>query len=226
MKSKLVMPIDHSLNSHMTRIFRFCASVIGWVFLLAFTVQAAPVSPLFFKNMGDAMDANSGVTSVIQDRQGFMWIGTTTGIFRYDGYNFIQYQNKPDNPISLPGFVFKVFEDRQGTIWICTKNGLARLDPETNTFKRFTFGHAKSASKGTSQVVNDDKGGLWLATQEGLQYFNQKNGLFKEYKHDPSQPDSIATDNVKALALDNNGGLWIATWPGGLDYLASGSSAF
>ncbi|MFA6972234.1 MAG: two-component regulator propeller domain-containing protein, partial [Gallionella sp.] len=53
-----------------------------------------------------------------------------------------------------------------------------------------------------------------------------KNGLFKEYKHDPSQPDSIATDNVKALALDNNGGLWIATWPGVLDYLASGSSAF
>lgn len=218
------MPLACYLHDHMLRVFRFCAWVC--VCLLALNAQAAPIGTPFFEKLSDISDADLTAYSVIQDRQGFIWIGTAAGVFRHDGYAFNQYKNKPDNPVNLQSPVYNFLEDKQGRIWICTNNGIAQLDPKTNSFNRPAFGSAANFSQVTRQVINDDKGGLWLATQKGLQYFNPDNGFIREYKHDSSRPDSIATENIKALTLDDKGGLWIATWPGGLDYLASGAASF
>src|SRR5687767_2746241 len=45
--------------------------------------------------------AQNSVEAILQDRQGFMWIGTSAGLSRYDGYHFTNYQNDPENPNSL-----------------------------------------------------------------------------------------------------------------------------
>ncbi|MFI3186262.1 MAG: response regulator, partial [Methylococcaceae bacterium] len=76
------------------------------------------------------------------------------------------------------------------------------------------------------KIVSDGGAGLWLATRQGLQHFDPGSGQFRIYRHDPAQPDSLASDNVDTLVLDPHGGLWLATWPGGLDYLPKGSSQF
>jgi signal transduction histidine kinase/ligand-binding sensor domain-containing protein/DNA-binding response OmpR family regulator len=211
-----------------TYFIRLCARLLLGVgiFLFALIAHAAPYSALFFENLNDAINSNLIVISIIQDKQGFLWIGTTTGVFRYDGYNFIEYKNKADNPINLLAGIYNLLEDKQGRIWAATSNGLAQLNPDTNTFNRPAAGTSPSFSQSTRQVISDAKGGLWLATQGGLTHFNPDSGYCKEFKHDPLHTDSLATDNIKALTMDEKGGLWIATWPGGLDYLASGATAF
>jgi ligand-binding sensor domain-containing protein len=58
-----------------------------------------------------------------------------------------------------------------------------------------------------------------------LQHFDPNSGKFDAvYAHEDDNPDSLASNDLNALALDAKGGLWIGTWPGGMDYLAPGAS--
>jgi ligand-binding sensor domain-containing protein len=82
--------------------------------------------------------SQSRVDHMLQDRRGFIWIGTLNGLNRYDGYRFKAYKPVPDNPNSLGGLrVFAVFEDRAGILWIGVDQELDRFDPVTETFTAF-----------------------------------------------------------------------------------------
>ncbi|MDD2915580.1 MAG: two-component regulator propeller domain-containing protein [Gallionella sp.] len=223
------------MNLQRTFSIAVRAKATGWIrliagvclALLALTAQAIQPPPLRFENLGNVLGRNSSATSIVQDAQGFIWLGALNGLFRYDGYEVVKYQNWPDDPDSLPAdYVLTIFIDANEVMWIGTSNGLARFDRKSNKFKRFTFSSAASLPNIVHKISSDGKGGLWLATRGGLQHFNPNSGIFVEYKHDPSRPDSIATDNINTLVLDSKGGLWLATWPGGLDYLAPGASTF
>ena len=83
--------------------------------------------------------SQSTVNCVIQDRLGFIWIGTQDGLNKYDGHKFKHYKNSVTDTNSIPdNFVQSLFEDSKGNIWIGTYgNGLAILNPKTNHIKRF-----------------------------------------------------------------------------------------
>ncbi len=172
------------------------------------------------------MSVSLNPRSIIQDRLGFIWFGSNDGLFRYDGYEFVQYKNKPEQQINIEVPVFNLTIDSKGRLWVCTNNGVAQFDPDKNIFIRPTFQNSFLFAESTRQALNDKNGGIWLATQGGLGYFNPDTGIVRTYQHDPKNDESIATDNIRITALDDEGGLWIATWPGGLDYLAKDSSRF
>src|SRR5690606_23913471 len=103
------------------------------------TSVATPTSPLRFKRL-PAFDAEElSILALMQDRQGFIWIGTLSGgLYRYDGYQAVRYTSAAGNPRSLPhDRVSTLFEDKHGAIWIGTQEGLARFDPASNDFTRF-----------------------------------------------------------------------------------------
>ncbi len=222
MKPSMKIRFAHSFNAH--RVWHLCAAVA--LFIAALTAQASQTAPLFFENLKNSIYSNLSIQTLIQDRYGFIWIGTATGIFRHDGYDFIKITNKPDSSFDVNGQIYNLLEDSQGRIWASTQNGFAQFIPETNSFNRPAFGSATTFSRVTRQAVNDGQGGVWIATHSGLVHFNPDTGFIKEYKHDINRPDSIATDHLDTLTLDDKGGLWVSTWPGGLDYLAANSSGF
>jgi diguanylate cyclase (GGDEF)-like protein len=197
-----------------------------WLTILASVTYAAP--PLHFSKLN--MDALSSPMTMIQDHQGFIWMGTYSGLYRYDGYQYQHFQHQANNPNSFPhDSVTSLIEDQQHRLWIGTSNGLTLFESETNTFKTYL----PSADQGDPQqnrqirkIVSDGKNGLWLATRQGLQHFDPDTGKFRIYQHDSTQADSLASDNVDTLVLDQQGGLWLAIWPGGIDYLPAGSFQF
>jgi len=194
---------------------------------LACTALAAPARSPRFENLGEQLSGNRHTASMIQDRQGFVWIGTETGLFRHDGYRSTRFQNDTRNPHSLPGdLVSTLYEDELGKIWVGTDGGLARFEPDSGRFTPFIPEPGPGNPKSIKKIVADGKGGMWLATRGGVQHFDPKSGQFRIYRNDPSQPGSLASNNVNALTLDQKGGLWAALWPGGLDYLAPGATAF
>ncbi len=206
--------------------------VASFIFLalLALSALSAPSRSLRFENLGSQATESRSIASLLQDRQGFIWMGTEDGLYRHDGYRSITYRNDPDNPHSLPdNYVLTLYEDDQGKIWAGTIGGLARFDAESGGFTRFTpepgLGNADYL-KYIQKIISDGRGGMWLATRDGLLHFDPKSGHFRAYHNDPSQPGSLASNNVSALALDAKGGLWIGNWPGGLCYLPPGSSVF
>ncbi|HZX27070.1 MAG TPA: two-component regulator propeller domain-containing protein, partial [Telluria sp.] len=198
--------------------------------LLASGAAAAPTSPLRFERLSSFGASTLSVLSLLQDRQGFVWIGThAEGLYRHDGYQATRYLHHPEDERSLPhDRVSALYQDARGRLWVGTQNGLARFNPETNDFTRF---HPPGASVANSQlivklIVPDGRQGMWLATWGGLQHFDPDTGKFALYLHDPADPASLAANDLNALALDARGGLWAGTWPGGLDYLEPGTRRF
>ncbi len=195
---------------------------------LALPALATPTSPLRFKRLGSLDNDELSILALMQDRQGFIWIGTHSGgLYRYNGYQALKYTSNSEDPGSLPhDRVSTLFEDKQGTIWAGTQNGLARYNPKTNDFTRFMPPPGPSAGRIVKSIISDGKDGMWLATWGGLQHFNPVKGAFTLYLHDPKVPGSLASNDINAIAMDDRGGLWAATWPGGLDYLAPGAKEF
>lgn len=64
--------------------------------------------------------SNNSVRSIFRDSRGFLWIGTESGLNKYDGYSFHQYYQS--NSGLSDDAIFEVFEGPQGNIWIKTAN--------------------------------------------------------------------------------------------------------
>src|SRR5210317_769320 len=68
--------------------------------------------------------SHNEVTSIVQDKDGFIWIGTRGGLNRYDGYEFEIYNQIPGDSNSLVNpSIESLFVDSRGNIWIGTKSG-------------------------------------------------------------------------------------------------------
>ena len=82
---------------------------------------------------------HNNICSITQDSFGFLWISTTNGLVKYDGYSFTTYLPEADNPNSIGDRnISEVLEDRSGNLWIGTFNeGLNKFNPEDENFKRY-----------------------------------------------------------------------------------------
>ena len=163
------------------------------------------------------------VTAVLQDRHGYMWLGTQAGLNRYDGYRMTAFKNDPANARSLlDNYVHALYEDSNGTIWIGSKGGLDRYDPATLSFVHQL---SRSGNLTVFSIVGDGQQGLWLSTSDGLQHLDIASGQVKTLRHAAADADSINDDRVSALARDKSGNLWVGT-ASGLEMLAAGGRKF
>lgn len=202
-----------------------CWLVAAWL-MAAASAWGAVTSPLRFSHL--TTPSNPSVLALLQDRQGFVWIGTQSGgLFRFDGYQATRYNFDARNPRSVPNIrVTALYQDRAGRIWVGTRSGLARYDPATDDFTRFAPPDGPSRRFDIKAIISDGRHGMWLATWGGVQHFDPETGTFVQYYHHDKVATSLASDDVNALALDERGGLWASTWPAGMDYLPAGSKEF
>lgn len=167
--------------------------------------------------------SQSTVYSIIQDKHGFIWIGTGDGLNRYDGYTLKKYFHDSEKPNSLSNNrVYNLLIDRDGELWIATLGGgLNKYRVETDDF--IAYRNKKDDPQSISQDVvmslfEDKDGFMWVGTAEGgLNKFDKKKGIFTSYKHDPNNSNSIANNIVISIASDRNGNLWLAYTQMGLD---------
>jgi signal transduction histidine kinase/ligand-binding sensor domain-containing protein/DNA-binding response OmpR family regulator len=170
------------------------------------------------------------VSSIIQDSQGFMWIGTGNGLNRYDGYKFINYSHDPDNKNSLTNNVINdLAEDRNGNIWIATKGGLNMFNRASGRFVRYLHNEQDETSLAVD-VVNrirfDRNGNLWLATQNGLDYLDVSSNKFKHHVHIDNDSTSISNNNVHTVFIDQKQNVWAGTATGGLNRYLPAANKF
>ena len=193
-------------------------------------VSAAPAQTLRFEHLSVADGlAQESVLAIVQDTDGFMWLGSQTGLSRFDGYKVTVHRNVVGDARTLVNNWVRVLHlDRKGRLWIGTDGGLDRYDPASQSFIHYTPKEAARRGNGNRHVraiVDDGKNGLWLGTGDGLQHFDMDTGVFAAWHHDERAPGSLADDKINALALDETGRLWIGTTTG-LDSMAAGAKAF
>ncbi|WP_232361505.1 two-component regulator propeller domain-containing protein [Paraneptunicella aestuarii] len=172
----------------------------------------------------DGLSENT-IRAIVQDRRGFIWVGTNSGLNRFDGYQFTTFKSGEGGSNTLSSdHIFALFEDRDGIIWIGTFNGLNRLDPETMKFTHYRhdpMNEDSLSSNKVSRITQDSKGYLWISTYGGgLNRFDPKSEHVVRFVHDDNDPDSLNGDRIRVLALDKNRQiLWIGTKENGIGKL-------
>ena len=116
----------------------------------------------------DGLSKSAGV-SLLQDNQGFMWIGTYDGLNRYDGYQFKIYRpNAEDTTSLINNYINTIYEDNnRNDLWIGTREGLCRYSSLTETFCDVRLSEQYSAYDVTA-LYQDDLNRIWTGTQNGL----------------------------------------------------------
>ncbi len=183
--------------------------------LLVAGTALSPAGTRPFQPVGGAPEA---VTALLQDRAGFVWVGSREGLFRYDGFSFQAFRHDPNDARSLPDNAIRtLYEDGEGALWIGTNTaGLARLDEKSWTFERFRHDPADPASLSYDSVyaiAADSRGDLWIGTQRGLNRLERRSGRIERFVAGTS---GLEDDYVAALAPDRSGNLYVGTVRGGL----------
>ncbi len=147
---------------------------------------------------------SSQVSAIHQDSRGFMWMGSPRGLSRYDGYSFVTYRHRADDPTSLgDNHVHAMHEDRDKTLWIATNQGLSRYDAARDAFTNYriaageTLGVNRMLSTGTTLLV---------ATNRGLYSLDRTTGKASRYGS-----ASFASSTIRALYEDRSGHIWVGT---------------
>ncbi|MFK7957265.1 MAG: ATP-binding protein [Lysobacterales bacterium] len=156
------------------------------------------------------------VTALAQDAEGFLWIGTSDGLARFDGVDFEIFRNEPSDSRSLPGNqVQALLVDSADQLWVALEGkGLAILSPGGRKVLPMTI---STGATGNSQDVwsltEDNDGVVWVGLYNaGLRAFS---GMPPAPRGFPA--DSKLTDQtVFSLTPDPTDGIWIGTIGSGL----------
>jgi len=120
-------------------------------------------APHFERLDSDLGLSHNTVVALHQDQRGFLWIGTTDGLNRYDGYGFTVWRHDPSQPGGLPNNTVRtITEDADGFLWIGTMGGLARYDPYTDTFTPIDLDGDGAADEDTAHLTTLG-GHVWVS---------------------------------------------------------------
>jgi signal transduction histidine kinase/CheY-like chemotaxis protein/streptogramin lyase len=116
-----------------------------------------------FKFYGEEEGLQSlAVQVVLQDRAGFLWVGTQNGLYRYDGNRFVAFGKAEGLP---DAHIESLHESIDGTLWVGTRFGLARR--ARDRFERVEIG-SSDGIVGREGIASDASGDLYVATEHGL----------------------------------------------------------
>ncbi len=176
--------------------------------------QNPPDSPAFQRFTDEDGLPLAGVSCLLQDSKGFLWVGTFVGLHRFDGYRFVSFRNDTQDKNSISALnITSIYETKTGQIWIGTTDGLNKYDQATGGFKVYKFKTEDTSSLRDNYIrtiFEDRRGTLWIGTNNGsLNKFDAASESFTSWKF-PTRKGSA----VIKIVEDKNGGFWVGTSAG------------
>ncbi len=143
--------------------------------------------------------ANYSPRALVQDKTGFIWVGTTNGLFRYDGQRFTAFGKAEGLPST---YISAVHETSAGELWVATLHGLARLSSD-----RFeTVFNGLILEDG---LASDRRGRIFALSSTGLLAVEpDAHNPGKVVVHGPMRPGGAT--GLRALHVDPSGNLWFS----------------
>lgn len=191
-------------------------------FLLgALTCMGIPVAvsqhtiPITFERytVTDGLPSNT-ILALLQDHEGYLWVGTGNGLVRYDGYGFHLFKpHAADTTYAAGRQVRALYDDGNHFVWLGTEAGLARFDRRTEQFTSFAANDAAPTALITA-ISADHQGNVWIGIQgAGIHRWDHITERFSEVPLDTSATRSAT---VLSILRDQHDQLWIGTASGTL----------
>ncbi|EHQ27443.1 signal transduction histidine kinase [Mucilaginibacter gracilis] len=173
------------------------------------------------------------VTSIIKDREGFMWFGTWDGINRFDGQTFTTFKSYAGDSSSLnSNRINDIVEDDNGYLWVKTDgNQVYRFDKRTGKFLYVLKRLKKVAGKRFSctGILPSGKNLVWLlSSDQGLIALSKPGSpepVITRYAQDQVGRFNLPSDKINFFRIDNQGKIWIGT-VGGISILRPDASGY
>jgi len=161
--------------------------------------------------INDGLPENS-VLCILQDHLGYLWLGTLSGLVKYDGYNMIVYQSNPSDSLSISHQAIRtIYEDRSGTLWIGTGGselgGLNKFDRTSETFTSYLHNPDDSTSINSNLIISmyeDNRGNFWVSTSEGLNLFDRQKEIFSHIYYQDSVYSPAVYEYLLSLTANRN----------------------
>jgi signal transduction histidine kinase len=204
------------MQTAFIKIFFACT-----IFFIALTKKLSRVMAQSSNPHFEHLTVKNGLSSnrvhnIIQDRQGFYWIGTTDGLNRFDGSSFKIFRHNRNDSASLSNNSCNtLLEGDDGDIWVATIQGVCRYQKKKGVFKNYFFHHPAINDNILNSVfglTKDDKGNIW-AVSYGLWKINPVTDRITGFLYKNNDAASVSdASSVFNVSFDKvNKGLWMHT---------------
>ncbi|HEY1463048.1 MAG TPA: two-component regulator propeller domain-containing protein [Terriglobales bacterium] len=140
------------------------------------------------------------VQSFAQTPDGYLWIGTTGGLVRFDGARFVVYDHE-NTPLITENSIFCLLASKDGALWLGTEGG-GLIHSQNGIFRSYSA--ADGLTNGfIRKIFEDSKGAIWIGTDNGL--FKFLNGRIERV----DGVGDVPLVAIHAIAEDHLGRLWV-----------------
>lgn len=197
----------------------FCFSIL-LIFIINSTLFTQTTNVRFIHLSTEDGLPTDRFNCLIQDRLGFIWIGTSNGISKYDGYTFENYIREENDSTGLIGInIRSIMEDSEGDIWAGTYYGISILLRNENRFISYEYNKDDISSLSNNwiqKMFQDSKGNVWIGTNGGgLNFIDKKSFLNKREKlifERANLPNYVeGTESITDIFEDSGGSIWAST---------------
>jgi signal transduction histidine kinase/ligand-binding sensor domain-containing protein len=186
----------------------FCTIIIS-VVSLAETIDLIYADPIPDKEF-----KSKNSTCIVQDDNGFIWIGTNDGLYCLRGDNLARYLSGGTDSTSLyDNRIQDLFVDKSGTLWVISINGLCTYNPCFDNFNRIfsSFELGDGEFRQISAIQQDKANKMYISVTNSIYRIDKEQNTLELVFHNP---DFWITD----FLFDENNNIWISSNNGGLTY--------
>ena len=191
-------------------------------------LPAAPMPDLRFERISIEQGlSQSTVNCIFQDQTGFLWLGTQSGLNRFDGHQIRVYRRESGD--LSHDWVTSLAEDPEG-LWIGTEGGgITHFNHSVLARRHLRHDPSDPGSLSSDRIrflLQSRSGDLWIGTVEsGLNRLRPGHPVVTRFLNDPKDLSSLPDDRVRALVEDAQDRLWIGTL-GGLSRFDPSTESF
>ncbi|MBL6449666.1 response regulator [Fulvivirga sp. 29W222] len=155
------------------------------------------------------------INCMLQDHEGYLWLGTWSGLVMYDGYSTTVFQSGNASEFKLKSNkITALYETPDHMIWIGTLiGGLYSYDKKTGKFHNYSHDPVRNSISDNNiwSITADAKGMIWIGTQNGLNRYDRSTDTFQVFYHQPDKPSSLCFNFVTSLHASIDNSLWVGT---------------
>ncbi|MGS2762640.1 hybrid sensor histidine kinase/response regulator transcription factor [Sinomicrobium sp. M5D2P9] len=183
-----------------------------FISLILFTIRILNAQHITFEHYNDydGLSHNS-VRHIVQDKKGFLWLGTFAGLNRFDGYEFDIYSGsaKKSHKLINDDITALALDNESNVLWIGTRNGLVRFELDRHEFTTFLPQKENIYSLPDHEIRSlhtDRFKRVWVGTKnKGVYLMDTKSGRF-------TKVDIRGAAYVKSIIEDSFGTIWIGSY--------------
>lgn len=212
-----------SFYSILTRSWKLSGIILAFSLIMALefagtqaTVAQGNNNTLSFDffSLADGLP-NNQIQCIYQDKKGWIWIGTSQGLSRFDGYHFMNFLYNPSDSSSLTGNLVRViYEDSNGKLIIGTENGgISIFDREKERFLHPYKNHPEFESREVSvnSITEGPGGNLYLGTDNSLLKIDKTGRLDRINPVTGPRSENFSGSFIRVVQADIMGNIWLGT---------------